>query len=96
MDEQGLPCSVRLRRFGKRRMKREEAVEFRPVCEILCKVPAQAGKGRIAGRSDDVQAVGGAPLDDEDEASLNIGSCERHLWKRKCRESARSAACGDE
>src|SRR6476661_2880128 len=77
-------------------MQCEEGAELRALCEVLGEVAAQARIGRIAGWSDDVQPVGGAALDDEDEPAVGRGFGERHAGEAERREANGGASGGNE
>ena len=52
---------------------------FAPFAEILDKVTSDRCELRIAGWRDNRQAVGRAPLDDENEAPLGRSAGEGHM-----------------
>src|SRR5204863_2571714 len=96
MNEQSLLVGEHLGSLGQRRVQGEEGPEPGPGGEVLCEVAAQSRVGRVARRSDDIEAVGRAALDDEDEAARRISAGEGHAREAERRECAGGAACGNE
>ena len=88
MDEQRLSHPVHSGHLNQRRMQREHAVQLRSRCIVADQPSAQAGKGRIAGRSEDIEAIGRPALDDEDEPALGRHSGES---KARCHEHGTGA-----
>ena len=79
-------------------MQGEEVPGRAPPCEILREGAAQAREGRIAGRRQRAEPVGGAALDDEDEAAVGRRLRDRDLRARRASAAAAPAArgrCGD-
>jgi len=70
-----------------RRREGEEIARSRPAREVLREGAAQAGEDRIAGRRPRAKSVGGAALDDEDEAAVGRGL--RHRDVRRGEEEGR-------
>src|SRR3546814_18737869 len=70
---------------GQRRMQREHRIERAGARTLVGHRAARRREGRIARRCDDGEPVGGAALDDEDEAlgrAREIGRASG--WEREC------------
>src|SRR6185369_16308230 len=96
MDEQGLLRSVELRGLGERWVKREEASKLRPAAQILGEGAAHTLERRITRRRNDRQPIGGAALDDEDEAPRGVRAGNGHARQSKRRKPGGRTSGGEE
>jgi len=69
VHEQRLSLAIHLPDFYQGRVEREHGVEFR-TRGVADQTAAQAREGGISSGPKDVETIGGAALDDEDEATL--------------------------
>jgi hypothetical protein len=92
MHEQRLTRRVHLRGLGKRGMQRKGAVQFGRRRRIDCERTAQALIGRFGIRHHDVQTIGRAALDHENEAAVGLDAREGHVRRH---ENRACTGCGE-